>query len=49
MILARKGITIVHRDDLKIDCEIVWIELKGLTLPIVIGVHLQQICQCVNS
>ena len=37
MILARKGITIVHHDDLKTDCEIVWIELKGFTLPIVIG------------
>ena len=38
MILARKGITIVHCDDLESDCEIVWIELKGFTLPIVIGV-----------
>ena len=38
MILAKKGITIVHRDDLETDCEIVWIELMGLTLPIVIGV-----------
>ena len=38
MILARKGITIVHRDDLESDCEIVWIKLKGFTLPIVIGV-----------
>ena len=38
MISARKGITIVHCDDLETDCEIVWIELKGRTLPIVIGV-----------
>ena len=38
MILARKGITIVRCDDLESDREIVWIELKGFTLPIVIGV-----------
>ena len=38
MILVKKGITMVHRDDLETNCEIVWIELMGLTLPVVIGV-----------
>ena len=30
MTLAWKGITTVHHDNLETDCEIVWIELKGL-------------------
>ena len=38
MILDRKGFNIVHYDDLETDCEIVWIKLMGLTLPIVISV-----------
>ena len=38
MILAKKGITIIHHDDLETDCEIIWVELIGPKLPIVFGV-----------